>query len=130
LFFPVFNGNDGNVDIHVSQYGLLLKHHPSLANLQGGPTWSEKGNLDRTAVNSLKATRAIEPGDELFLLFDNHPERVLGEGSDLFSIPSLEDYGMADEIVRQEVSSLKAHLKVGSGAGGQSSPRKKGGGGE
>jgi hypothetical protein len=129
LFFPLFNGNDGSVDIHVSQYGLLLKHHPFLANLQGGPTWSEKRDLDRTNVSSLKAARAIEPGEELFLLLENHPERVRGEGSDLFSIPSLVDYGMADEIIRQEVISLKPHQKIESVAGRQP-PTKKAGSGE
>jgi hypothetical protein len=60
----------------------------------------------------LKATRTIEPGDELFLPFHDHPQRVLGERSDLFNVPSLEEYGKADEIVQHEIKVLKPHLTL------------------
>ena len=87
----------------VSQYGLLLKHHPFLANVEG-PIWSEKSDiLAPSTVESLKATRVIEPGEELFLSFSEYPLHH----SDVVSIPTLEDYELADEIVNDEIRSQR-----------------------
>ena len=78
----------------------------------------------------MKAIRTIEPGDELFLRFDNHPQRVLGEFSDLLHVPNLEDYGIADEIVQQEIKVLKPHLTSVHTPGRRAPPTKLTGSGE
>jgi hypothetical protein len=99
----VISQQDTDENIFVSQYGFLLKHHPFLANLRGGPTWSEKAKLSPANITSLKAARVVEPGEELFLLFEEHPQHILHELRDVFNLPTMEDYEMADEIVRDEI---------------------------
>lgn len=101
----------------ISQYGFLLKHHPFLANLQGGPVWSDE--VDISSVASLRADRAIEPGEELFLSFENHPQQQ----SDFINLPTLEDYELADEIVLDEIRSQRrgaAHRRAGAQSNGGS----------
>lgn len=103
VFYPVESQQDSGNNILVSQYGFLLKHHPHLNNLQGGPTWSDGAELNSSGVTGLKAARVIEPGEELFLSLDEHPQFR----SDFFSLPTLEDYEVADEIVRDEIKSQR-----------------------
>jgi hypothetical protein len=79
----------------VSQYGLVLKHHPHLMN------------LERDADGSLKSSRSIEAGDELFLDFESHPHSILGSKVPYFeNIPLTEDYAIANEIVKGELEHL------------------------
>ena len=96
-----------NESIFISQYGFVLKHHPFLANLNGGPTWSEKAEGSPAETMGLKALRIIEPGEELFLSFGEHPQRALQERSSFINLPTLEDYEMADEIVRDEIKTQR-----------------------
>jgi hypothetical protein len=103
----------------ISQYGFLLKHHPLLANLRGGPVWSHKA--EASLISSLRADRVIESGQELFLSFEEHPQQHL----DFFSYPTLDDYELADDIVRDEIRTQRrgaATRKVGkmSAGGGES----------
>lgn len=108
--------------IFVTQYGFLLKHHPHLANLQGGPIWT---GTDEPSTLALKAARVIEPGDELFVSFDHHPQLR----SNAFSLPTLEDYEVADDIVRDEIKTQRrgartvAGRSVGVGGAGTSVTR-------
>jgi len=61
--------------------------------------WTEKAAISPASVTALKAARVIEPGEELFLSFDEHPQHR----SDVFSLPNLRDYELADEIIRDEI---------------------------
>lgn len=113
VFYPV--DSEQGETMFISQYGFLLKHHPFLANLQGGPLWSN--NADVSSVTTLRAARVIEPGEELFLSFEQHPQQQ----SDFISLPTLEDYELADEIVRDEIRTQRrgpAMRKAGSQAMG------------
>lgn len=84
----------------VSQYGFILKHHPYLANVEGDVTWIETGTSASSTASVLRATSVIEPGDELFLSLDQHPQ---SRASDLFSLPILEDYELAEQIINDEI---------------------------
>ena len=103
MFYPVVSQRDTDETILVSLYGFLLKHHPFLANLQGGPIWSGKMDLSSVDIKSLHALRVIEPGDELFLSFDTHPQSVSQDVSGVFDLPTLDNYALADEIVQDEI---------------------------
>lgn len=60
-------------------------------------------DMSPASVASLKTTRVIEPGEELFLSFSEHPLRH----SDFVSIPILGDYELADIIVKDEIRSQR-----------------------
>ena len=78
-------------------YGLILKHHPMLANLRGD-VW-RRGN----GTMLLKASKEILPGNELLLSFEEHPAST--SNSKLFSkIPRPEHYVLADEIIKDEIN--------------------------
>jgi hypothetical protein len=78
-------------------YGLILKHHPMSANLNGG-IWKHSG--DRSV--ELKASKEILPGQELFLSFEDHPASTFQ--SQLFvNIPRPEHYDLADVILIDEI---------------------------
>jgi hypothetical protein len=85
-------------DQMVSQYGLVLKHHPHLVNLES----------DASGV--FKASRSIEAGDELFLDFESHPHSILGSKVSYFeNIPLIEDYEIADMIVKGQLEHLNRY---------------------
>lgn len=122
VFYPV-DGEQHEVEgktAFVSQYGFLLKHHPLLANLRGGPIWSDDNDFVKSPVANLRADRVIEAGDELFVSYENHPQKHFG----IFSYPTLEDYALADEIIHDEIRTQRrgaATRKVGkmsAGGGG------------
>ncbi len=123
VFYPV-DGEQHEVEgktAFVSQYGFLLKHHPLLANLRGGPIWSDDNDFVKSPVANLRADRVIEAGDELFASYENHPQKHFG----IFSYPTLEDYALADEIIHDEIRTQRrgaATRKVGkmSAGGGES----------
>ena len=100
----------------------MLKHHPFLANIHGGPVWSDgNDSVEPSPVAGLKADRVIEAGDELFLSYEKHPQQHL----DIFSYPTLKDYALADEIVNDEIRTQRrgaAARKIGkmSAGGGES----------
>jgi hypothetical protein len=94
LAFKLLNKSTDLVD-----YGLILKHHPVFANLNGG-IWKESGN--RSIV--LTASKEILPGQELFLSFEDHPASTFQ--SQLFmNIPRPEHYDLADAILMDEIKS-------------------------
>ena len=74
----------------LSSLALLLKFHPLLGNVE-----TVDGNLG--SQMKLRATRAIKPGDELFLPYEQHPLHVLGlQNRTLFGhIPLASDYQVA-----------------------------------
>jgi hypothetical protein len=71
-----------------------MKHHPYMFNVK-----RRDG-----ASGPYVATRAIEPGEELFLPYESHPHSLLGEDHVLFhNIPLANDYELAEAIFIMEV---------------------------
>lgn len=65
--------------------------------------WTDAPALESGSV--LKATRFIHEAEELFLHFDEHPSRVVGDGKFSFPVPA--DYELAQEIIRDELDYLR-----------------------
>lgn len=86
----------------VTPQSLLLKHHPTLANIEPSqPLWS-LDNSDDTARTTviLKTNQAIAAGEELFLHFDQHLHSVLPEWFNSV-IPTADDYSEADFLIQE-----------------------------
>jgi len=91
----------GEESRNLLEFGLILKHHPLLANLNGG-IWRHDGD----GMSELTASKEILPGHELFLSFNDHPGST--SQSKLFSnIPQPEHYELADEIVKEEMKNQR-----------------------
>mmetsp|Transcript_21384 Transcript_21384/g.27644 ORF Transcript_21384/g.27644 Transcript_21384/m.27644 type:complete len:553 (+) Transcript_21384:218-1876(+) len=127
-FIPLFNSTaeSDSVTSYVASYAFLVKFHPTLANIDGiamseGPT-SNSGDTEYT----VRATKHIRPGDELFLPYEHHPAYLLSKLDTDFTffqnIPTLDDYKLADEITRK-VALTARQMETGHGrkinAGGQ-----------
>lgn len=91
-WFPVIadTGNSWNVAPH----GFLLKHHPLQINVEGLLVTE----ADLTQSVSVRATRNIREGEELYVDFQQHPGKYLTKMFD--SIPSKKDHEIATEIRR------------------------------
>lgn len=82
---------------YISHASLLLKHHPTLANLKEGTTLTDSPHDTK---KGFVASRVIKPGEELFLSFEDHPHSALGLDHPLFQhLPTEEDYDMMDKIL-------------------------------
>jgi hypothetical protein len=90
-WFPV--GDDQNHILNIAPHGFLLKHHPLQINVQGMLVTE----TDMTQSVSVRATRDIREGEELFVGFQQHPAKYTTIHS-FDSIPSPEDYEIAREI--------------------------------
>ena len=102
-------GNKG----HLSPHALLVKHHPTLVNVQGRLWWAPSavdGSASMEPLESfqLRAIRPIAAGSELFVAFDLHPHGARTPPDDpeaeapsrsLFHrTPTPSDYAAADQI--------------------------------
>jgi hypothetical protein len=100
--------DDENSVYSIPPLALLIKHHPQLANVEPTePLWSSGNNNDNSdrqnRMISLRATKDILPGQELFLEFDQHPARVMPDFfRNTVRIPTLNEYKEADEIILEE----------------------------
>jgi hypothetical protein len=91
--FTIGQTADGD-PISVPDYAILLKHHPTRANLHKDGT----------------ASREILPGDELLFDREDHPSRLLPDSVFSENIPLEDDYRIADEIIQD---AIKTHLSGG-----------------
>lgn len=79
-------------NLNVAPHGFLLKHHPLQINVQG--LLFTEAHLTQSV--SVRATRDILEGEELYIDFQQHPAKHL---TNLFDyIPSKEDHEIASEI--------------------------------
>ncbi|GAX23731.1 hypothetical protein FisN_12Hh308 [Fistulifera solaris] len=90
-WFPI--RDDQSHNLNVAPHGFLLKHHPLQTNVQG----MLMTETDMTQSVSVRATRDIREGEELFVDFHQHPAKFLTSHS-LDPIPSPEDHEIAREI--------------------------------
>jgi hypothetical protein len=101
---------DDDTTAQVSSLALTLKFHPTLHNVQGKVVADADGNLD---TMSLRATRPIRSGEELFLPYEQHPLSVLAlHDRNLFAhIPLAQDYITATEL-QGEVALAARRMEV------------------
>ena len=92
--------------ISVAPHGMLLKHHPNRSNVQGLLVTE----ADLTQSVSVRATRDIREGEELYVDFQHHPARYLNSLFDY--IPSTKDHEIATEI-RRDVANTGKRLVQG-----------------
>jgi hypothetical protein len=90
-WFPI--RDDQSHTLNIAPHGFLLKHHPLQINVQG----MLMTETDMTQSVSVRATRDIREGEELFVDFQQHPAKYLTMHS-FDSIPSPEDHEIAREI--------------------------------
>lgn len=115
-WFVPMNQQDGE---YYSSLALVMKFHPTLANIDGTALYN-KGDDDDVDDDHddhdddgknlvFRATRTIEAGQELFLPYEKHPVHFLrlsnNPAADLYrNIPTIEEYDLADEITKLVVS--------------------------
>ena len=107
---PIPSADDSTL-LWLQPYAFLIKHHPTLANVEGHLFDKSPEPSDRL---ELVATRPIEIGEELFVEYKHHPATQ----SHLFDhIPSLEEHRIAEELVNDMKSTskrlLQSHRKTG-----------------
>jgi hypothetical protein len=79
-----------------------------LANVDG-VIFRKGGDLSTSEAYDLRATKHIQPGDELFLPMERHPKFEFGSPFRLFSdVPLPEDYEFANGIIRDEIERFKS----------------------
>ncbi|KAL7578248.1 hypothetical protein ACA910_012668 [Epithemia clementina (nom. ined.)] len=118
--------NTLSTHLFVASYALFLKFHPTLDNINSTSTVLTRGGETMNESILFRATKTIQPRDELFLSFHNHPASLLllrsnnGDDNDddddlghaLFRyIPTVNDYQLVDEIrllVQQHTQFLQA----------------------
>ncbi|CAB9525253.1 expressed unknown protein [Seminavis robusta] len=116
-FLPLYDSRDGSTyTLSLQQYVFLLKHHHLVANVDGTTFWNETDdNNDNNHTDySLRATKQIHAGDELFLPFTSHPHSKLPldtttttNPTGVFDdIPTQPEYDLAEEIIRDTLLSF------------------------
>lgn len=101
--------------IWVPPYALMLKHHPTLVNVQtngGKSLWTARSSdTQQTDMESISliAMKDIAVGEEFFLSIEDHLVKVLPA---LFEIPTLEQYQDTDEVIKIERLSYKLTSRV------------------
>ena len=82
----------------LASHAFLLKHHPSLANVEG--VLFSNDETGDTSYFQLRAIRPIEAGEELFVDIQKHPSTKFPKYESVFAdIPSVEEYEIADAII-------------------------------
>jgi hypothetical protein len=101
--------DDGST-VQLSSLALTLKFHPLLHNVEGKVVADVHGNL---ADMSLRATRPIRSGEELFLPYKQHALFLLDlHERNLFAhIPLAQDYATATEL-EHEVATAARRMEV------------------
>jgi hypothetical protein len=102
---------EGVSSLWLPPYALLLKHHPTMSNVElasTNPSWTM--NPPNQPV-MLIATQPIAPGQELFLPYPQHPASSSALSSLFPTIPTLDQYHEADAIILEERITLKAKGK-------------------
>jgi hypothetical protein len=96
--------------VQLSSLAVTLKFHPLLHNVEGQVVADVHGNL---ADMSLRATRPIRSGEELFLAYEQHPLFLLDlHDRNLFAhIPLAQDYTTATEL-EHEVATAARRMEV------------------
>lgn len=101
----------------LSQYAFLVKHHPTLVNLEGSLFHVDFDHFKAGGQTfQFKATQQIKAGEELFVSFENHPQ-----SSSLFPskeklpfmlyIPTYNDYNTIDSIL-DDVKSTARRMSI------------------
>ena len=107
--------------MYVDSYALLIKHHPTLYNIEGGDWFISPQGQQQEQGNPIIATRDIRAGEEFFLPYTSHPHsRTSSRKSNnnkqndrvFDNIPLLEDYNIADEIIQEQLQLFKATKQV------------------
>ena len=113
------DGKDSDT-IYVDSYALLIKHHPTLYNIEGVEWFiSPQDQQHLQQKNPIIATRDIHAGEEFFLPYSSHPHSRARDGKSnnndddenahvFDNIPLLEDYDIADEIIQEQLQLFKA----------------------
>ena len=88
----------------IQQHTYLLKFHHLLDNLEG-TSFATLDNLQSSTDYSLRASKPIQPGDELLLPPHLHPKSHSSlEGSHYFDkIPTEADFDVAEAILKDEI---------------------------
>jgi len=96
--------HDGSTE-DVSPLAWLIKFHPTLSNV-------ENDHMVGGAMQ-LRTTRAVKPGDELFLPYDQHPLHLLSLHDSTFfnNIPLASDYDMA-ELIQNDIGFHARRMEV------------------
>eukprot|EP00977_Amphora_coffeiformis_P009867 scaffold2276_cov160-Amphora_coffeaeformis.AAC.5 len=95
---------DGSIE-EVSPLAWLVKFHPTLSNV-------ENDQIVGGAMQ-LRTTRAIKPGEELFLPYEQHPLNLLALQNSTFfgNIPLASDYDMA-ELIQNDIAFHARRMEV------------------
>lgn len=101
--------DDGST-AQLSPISLLIKFHPTISNVEGEVLLSTDGSIESL---ELRTTRALRSGEELFLLYEQHPLHLLSlHHRPLFqSIPLASDYATAEDI-QSEIAGAARRMEV------------------
>jgi hypothetical protein len=103
---PIESGNENDNPLFLPPFALILKHHPWFTNIEFVDLAYTGTDPSHYEPPVLKASRDITVGEELFIPYEKmHPQSF----TSLFStVPQLDDYLQADEIIQDERIQLKA----------------------
>jgi hypothetical protein len=85
----------GETSTLCTPFAFLVKHHPTLANVEGPLVVVDSSSSDAPPVE-LIATRPIQAGDELFVEYLHHPASLLPSFFDHIPLPH--EYEWAEEL--------------------------------
>ena len=111
-WLPIPDKQNATQSIFVPPLALIMKHHPTLENLESTilKRSTETPDQDDPNPSLLIASRAISAGEELFLPFEGHPMSI----SDLPSLqgPQTRHFEQADKIIRESQGTLNTRLNI------------------
>lgn len=104
----IYTGDSSSSQLTVVPEAFLLKHHPTKSNVvPSSPFWTEIASESQAAPSiSLKATRLISEGEELFVDYTHHLHSILPEWYHEV-LPVLDDYEEATFLLHRSRQSIR-----------------------